>query len=94
MIIDKQKCRACKACHPYCPVGAISLVPWDKGKMSEVSQADCVECAPACVPGSVPWMPSSWQSLSGRGAFAPVSAVPTGPPYPASKGLCLLPIPS
>ena len=48
MKISKDKCIACKACHPYCSVGAISLVQWEDKKKSEVAQADCVECG-ACL---------------------------------------------
>jgi Pyruvate/2-oxoacid:ferredoxin oxidoreductase delta subunit len=52
MKINKEKCIACKACHPYCPVGAISFVPWEDKKKSEVTQNDCVECG-ACLRSSV-----------------------------------------
>jgi NAD-dependent dihydropyrimidine dehydrogenase PreA subunit len=52
MKISKEKCIACKACHPYCSVGAISFVPWEAKKKSEVAQADCVECG-ACLRSGV-----------------------------------------
>ncbi|MCG6537144.1 MAG: 4Fe-4S dicluster domain-containing protein, partial [Syntrophales bacterium LBB04] len=41
-------CIGCKACHPYCTVGAISLIEWGGKKKSEVNQSDCVECG-ACL---------------------------------------------
>ena len=45
MKIDISKCVACKTCHPYCPVGAISLVELEDSKVvSEINQVDCVEC--------------------------------------------------
>jgi len=44
MKINKEKCIACKACHPYCSVGVISFVQWEGKKKSEVKQSDCVEC--------------------------------------------------
>jgi len=52
MKISKEKCIACKACHPYCSVGAISFVLWEEKKKSEVAQADCVECG-ACLRSGV-----------------------------------------
>ena len=47
MKVNKERCIGCKACHPYCSVGAISLVEWEGKKKSEASQEICVECG-AC----------------------------------------------
>jgi Pyruvate/2-oxoacid:ferredoxin oxidoreductase delta subunit len=47
MKVNKEKCIGCKACHPYCTVGAISLVDWEGKKKSEANQIECVECG-AC----------------------------------------------
>jgi NAD-dependent dihydropyrimidine dehydrogenase PreA subunit len=44
MLIDKNRCTGCKKCHPYCPVGAISVVDWNGKSKSEVNQDKCVEC--------------------------------------------------
>jgi len=47
MLIDKEKCIGCEECHPYCPVGAIVMVEWESGNVSQIDQAECVECG-AC----------------------------------------------
>ncbi|MDF1593830.1 MAG: 4Fe-4S binding protein [Desulfobacterales bacterium] len=47
MLIDKETCIGCEDCHPYCTVGAISSVEWESGNVSEIDQAECVECG-AC----------------------------------------------
>jgi Pyruvate/2-oxoacid:ferredoxin oxidoreductase delta subunit len=47
MIIEKDKCIGCEDCHPYCPVGAISTVDWLGESVSEIDQAECLECG-AC----------------------------------------------
>jgi len=86
MIIDKQKCRACKACHPYCPVGAISLVPWDKGKKSEVSQADCVECGACLRSGVCPVDAVLMAELEWPRSIRPRFSSPHGTPLPGIKG--------
>jgi Pyruvate/2-oxoacid:ferredoxin oxidoreductase delta subunit len=52
MKVDKEKCIGCKTCHPYCTVGAISLVEWEGKKKSETNQTDCVECG-ACMRSGV-----------------------------------------
>ncbi len=44
MLIDKEKCIGCDECHPYCPVGAISSVEWERNNVSEINQVECVEC--------------------------------------------------
>lgn len=44
MLIDKEKCIGCDECHPYCPVGAIRAVDWEGRSVSEIDQAECVEC--------------------------------------------------
>jgi Pyruvate/2-oxoacid:ferredoxin oxidoreductase delta subunit len=54
MRISKEKCIACKACHPYCPVGAISLVSWEERQKSEVNQFVCVECGTCLRSGVCP----------------------------------------
>jgi len=48
MRVNKEKCIGCMACHPYCTVGAISLVEWEGKKKSETNQSACVECG-ACM---------------------------------------------
>jgi Pyruvate/2-oxoacid:ferredoxin oxidoreductase delta subunit len=52
MKIDKEKCVGCEACHPYCPVGAITTVEWERTLVSEVSQDECLECG-ACLSAEV-----------------------------------------
>lgn len=47
MKIDQEKCTGCELCHPYCPVGAIVTVERDGETVSEIDQAECVECG-AC----------------------------------------------
>jgi ferredoxin len=47
MKIDQEKCTGCELCHPYCPVGAIETVEGSGGPVSEINQAECVECG-AC----------------------------------------------
>ena len=47
MIIEKDKCIGCEDCHPYCPVEAISTVDWLGESVSEIDQAECLECG-AC----------------------------------------------
>ena len=47
MLIDKEKCTGCEECHPYCPVGAIASLEMESGNVSEIDQAECVECG-AC----------------------------------------------
>ena len=42
MLIDKEACIGCEACHPYCPVQAIRTV--EKDDVSDVDQDECVEC--------------------------------------------------
>jgi len=44
MKIDKEKCTGCEACHPYCPVEAITTSEWEGKPVSDVVQEDCVEC--------------------------------------------------
>ena len=52
MRVNKEKCIGCKTCHPYCTVGAISLIEWEGKKKSETNQSDCVECG-ACLRSGV-----------------------------------------
>ncbi len=52
MRVNKEACIGCKKCHPYCTMGAISLVEWEGKKKSEVSQVECVECG-ACLRSEV-----------------------------------------
>ena len=52
MKVNKEQCIGCKACHPYCSVGAIALVDWQGKKKSEANQSECVECA-ACLRSGV-----------------------------------------
>jgi NAD-dependent dihydropyrimidine dehydrogenase PreA subunit len=47
MKIDPEKCTGCELCQPYCPVGAIVTVQRDGETISEIDQAECVECG-AC----------------------------------------------
>ena len=47
MLIDKEKCIGCGECRPYCPVNAIATIEWEGGQVSEIDQAECVECG-AC----------------------------------------------
>ena len=42
MRIDEEKCIGCEACHPYCPVEAISTV--DEKSISAIDLEKCVEC--------------------------------------------------
>jgi Pyruvate/2-oxoacid:ferredoxin oxidoreductase delta subunit len=86
MIIDKQKCTACKACHPYCPLGAISLVPWDKGKKSEVNQPDCVECGACLRSGVCPVDAISMPDLDWPRSIRPRFSNPYAAPWPGIKG--------
>jgi Pyruvate/2-oxoacid:ferredoxin oxidoreductase delta subunit len=44
MLIDKETCIGCEDCHPYCPVGAIHTIEAESGPVSEIDQAECVEC--------------------------------------------------
>ena len=95
MNIDKEKCIACKACYPYCPQGAISLVPWENGKKkSEVSQSTCVECGACLRSGICPkdaifmvdleWPRSIRHRFSSPYA-APLPGVKGAPPPPDPK---------
>ncbi len=86
MIIDKEKCTACRACHPYCPVGAISLVPWDKGKKSEVSQPDCVECGACLRSGVCPVDAINMTELQWPRSIRPRFSSPHAAPWPGVKG--------
>jgi len=52
VFIDKEKCIGCRACHPYCTVGAISSVKWNDRTKSEVNQDECVECG-ACLRSTI-----------------------------------------
>jgi NAD-dependent dihydropyrimidine dehydrogenase PreA subunit len=49
MLIDKDKCKGCGKCVPYCPMGAIIFHKSDKEKglkpYAEVNLVECVECA-------------------------------------------------
>jgi Fe-S-cluster-containing hydrogenase component 2 len=42
MRIDEEKCIGCEACHPYCPVEAISTM--DGKSISAIDLEKCVEC--------------------------------------------------
>lgn len=86
MIIDKQKCTACKACHAYCTVGAISFVQWEKGKKSEVNQDDCVECG-ACLRSGVCAANAIFMAeLEWPRSIRPRFSSPYSPPLPGIKG--------
>lgn len=52
MKIDLEKCIGCKACHPYCTVGAIRAREGEGKPKSEVDHAQCVECG-ACLRSEV-----------------------------------------
>lgn len=47
MKIDIAECIGCEACHPYCPVGAISSDPTGQSPVSAIDPDACVECS-AC----------------------------------------------
>jgi NAD-dependent dihydropyrimidine dehydrogenase PreA subunit len=92
--IDKEKCIACKKCHPYCPMAAITLVPWEAKKKSEVDQVACVECG-ACLRSAVcpteaiampdlPW-PRSIRPRFSSPYAAPLPGLPGAPPPPDPK---------
>ncbi len=86
MKIDKEKCTGCRACHPYCPVGAISLVPWDKGKRSEVSQPGCVECGACRRSGVCPAGAINMPDLEWPRSLRPRFSSPYETPLPGVKG--------
>jgi Pyruvate/2-oxoacid:ferredoxin oxidoreductase delta subunit len=44
MKIEVERCIGCEACHPYCTMGAISIVEDEKKIKSFIAQDDCVEC--------------------------------------------------
>lgn len=46
MLIDREKCIGCEACHPYCTIGAIHSVKQEGGGdlISIIDQDECVEC--------------------------------------------------
>ena len=48
MKVDKEKCIGCKTCHPYCTVGAITLIEWEGKKKSEVNQSDQIPKSFGC----------------------------------------------
>jgi Fe-S-cluster-containing hydrogenase component 2 len=94
MNIDKEKCTGCKACHPYCPVGAISFVTWQSKKRSQVNQPDCVECgaclrAGVCVAGAIFMVDLEWpRSIRPRFSnpyAAPLPGIEGAPPPPDPK---------
>jgi Fe-S-cluster-containing hydrogenase component 2 len=94
MNIDKEKCTGCKACHPYCPVGAISFVSWQNKKRSHISQADCVECgaclrAGVCLADAIFMADLEWpRSLRPRFSnpyAAPLPGLAGAPPPPDPK---------
>jgi NAD-dependent dihydropyrimidine dehydrogenase PreA subunit len=44
MKIDQEKCIGCELCHPYCPAGAIATAEGEGNPVSEIDQAECLEC--------------------------------------------------
>ncbi|MCJ7596574.1 MAG: 4Fe-4S binding protein [Desulfobacterales bacterium] len=52
MKIDKVACIGCEACHPYCPVNAITSLDREGEPVSEINQDECVECG-ACLRAEV-----------------------------------------
>lgn len=94
MKIDVEKCIGCKACHPYCTVGAIFAEKREGGQKSVVNQEECVECG-ACVrseicPKDAIYMPELSWPRSVRPQFGnPYFGHPQGghgaPPAPDMK---------
>jgi NAD-dependent dihydropyrimidine dehydrogenase PreA subunit len=80
MKIDEERCIGCKACHPYCPLGAIATLKEEEA--SEVVQEDCVECgvclrAQVC-PTDAIFMPDLEWPRSIRATFSdPLSTHPS-----------------
>lgn len=86
MIIDKEKCIGCKACHPYCPVGAISFVDWKNKKKSETDQPSCVECGACVRSGVCPTDAVSMPELEWPRKIRPHFSSPHAGPLPGLKG--------
>jgi NAD-dependent dihydropyrimidine dehydrogenase PreA subunit len=86
MEIDKNKCIGCRACYPYCPMGAISLVTWENGKKSEVQQSDCTECAACLRSGVCPTDAIFMPELEWPRSVRPRFSSPHAAPLPGIKG--------
>jgi len=86
MKINKEKCIACKACHPYCPLGVISFVRWEDKKKSEVDQSDCVECGACLRSGVCPTDAIFMPELEWPREIRPQFSSPYSGPFPGIKG--------
>jgi Pyruvate/2-oxoacid:ferredoxin oxidoreductase delta subunit len=86
MKITKAKCIACKACHPYCPVGAISLAQGEEKKKSEINQSDCVECGACLRSGVCPADAIFMPELEWPRKIRPHFSSPYSGPLPGKKG--------
>lgn len=86
MKINKEKCIACKACHPYCPLGVISFVRWEDKKKSEVDQSDCVECGACLRSGVCPTDAIFMPELEWPREIRPQFSNPYSGPFPGIKG--------
>jgi len=83
MKIDSSKCIACRACHYYCPVEAISIINLEEGRsVSQIDQDLCVECGvclrAAVCPNQAHYIPELAWPRTIRAVFSdPVSTHPS-----------------
>lgn len=83
MKVYKESCTGCEICHPYCPVGAITLAEKAGESVSEIDQDKCVECGVCLRSGVCPtdalYMPELEWPRSIRAEFSnPLTKHPSG----------------